>query len=159
MIKIAAVIFATCIFICVPGIFFTLPGATIKSKSEMILFESFTLETLTVYNPIQKQCDADPLVTASKKKIDLNKLEKGSLRWMALSRNMLKRWGGQLNYGDTVLLQAGDLTIDGKWVIQDTMNRRFTNKGDLLFDSSRKSGMWRNVKVLRYKKYQVAAHL
>jgi hypothetical protein len=135
-----------------------MPGATIEKRAMLTIGESFTLDTLTVYNPVLKQCDRDPLITASNKKINLDGLRSGEIRWMAVARNMLKRWGGQLNYGDTLYLQSGDTSIDGAWVIQDTMNKKFTNRGDLLFDVSRKRGMWRNVKMVRLTTYAIAPH-
>ncbi|MEJ0057206.1 MAG: hypothetical protein WDN75_17055 [Bacteroidota bacterium] len=84
---------------------------------------SYILETLTVYNPTTGQCDHTPLITASNARIDLEKLGKQELRWMALSRNLLKRWKGNFNYGDTVRVVAGDPQIDGLWIIQDNLNR------------------------------------
>jgi len=109
---------------------------------------SFTLETLTIYNPTRRQCDRTPLITASNKKIDLAKLSSQQLRWMALSRNLLKRWNGAFAYGDTVLVTSGDPAIDGLWVIHDTLNKRYENRGDLLFDKNvRTLGKWKNVKI------------
>lgn len=110
----------------------------------------FTLDALTIYHPEKNQCDASPLTTASNSKIDVEKLKNEEIRWMALSRNLLKRWRGEFQYGDTVLVTAGDPQIDGLWVIKDTMNKRFKNRGDLLFDKQvRKLGKWKNVEVAR----------
>jgi hypothetical protein len=70
---------------------------------------------------------------------------------------MLVRWGGQLNFGDTVTLHAGDELIDGQWIIQDTMNKRFKNRGDLLFHSRlRSAGMWTKVTIKKRKIYSIA---
>jgi hypothetical protein len=115
---------------------------------------SLTLDILTVYNPEAGQCDGSPLVTASNQLISKIKLRSGSIRWMALSRDLLKRWGGHIHYGDTVNLSAGDPTVDGLWVVQDTMNSRFRKRGDLLFDANvRSTGKWSNVVVtLQMKK-------
>lgn len=138
------------LFLCVSAPVLTLPGAITDRGSTLGYNESFTLGTLTVYNPTRSQCDADPLVTASNKRIDTKKLRAGSIRWMALSRDLLKRWGGTLHYGDTITLHSGDDAIDGKWIIQDTMNKRFSNRGDLLFDAATRSrGKWSNVTVTR----------
>ena len=146
------------IFVCINLLLsytLTLPGATTNRDSMLVIPETFILDTLTIYNPTTKQCDRDPLVTASNKRIDIHELRAGTIRWMALSRNMLKRWGGVLNYGDTIFLQAGDPAVDGKWVIQDTMNKKFINRGDLLFDAARTRGMWKNVTMVRKKKYYI----
>ena len=109
---------------------------------------NFVLETLTVYNPVKAQCDNSPLVTASNARIDVDKLQRQEIRWIALSRNMLKRWNGYFHYGDTVRITSGDPEIDGVWIIQDTLNKRYKNCGDLLFDGHvRKTGKWKNVRI------------
>lgn len=108
------------------------------------------LETLTIYNPEAGQCDESPLITANNSHIDLEKLRRNEIRWMALSRDLLKRWNGEFNYGDTLLIETGDAAIDGRWVINDNMNKRFKNRGDLLFHrDSRTTGIWKNVRVRR----------
>lgn len=110
----------------------------------------FTLDVLTVYHPTKRQCDRTPLVTASNSKIDLESLRNKNIRWMALSRDLLKRWKGEFQYGDTVMLSAKDAEINGLWVIKDTMNKRFKNRGDLLFDGEvRKLGKWTDVEIVR----------
>jgi hypothetical protein len=123
-----------------------------------VLPKYFTLETLTVYNPIENQCDSSPLITASNAHIDLNKLKLSKIRWMALSRNLLKKWDGEFNYGDTVMLKSGDPDIDGLWVINDNMNKRFKDRGDLLFHhESRKIGKWKNVKIAKWDPKAIAS--
>jgi hypothetical protein len=111
----------------------------------------FVLETLTIYHPVEGQCDDSPLITASNARIDLEKLRQSEIRWMALSRNLLKKWKGEFNYGDTVMLKSGDPDIDGLWVINDNMNKRFRDRGDLLFhQDARKAGMWKNVRIAKW---------
>lgn len=106
------------------------------------------LEALTVYNPSKAQCDKTPFVTASNSRINSEDLRNQNIRWMALSRDLLKRWKGNFHYGDTVLVTSGDPEIDGLWIIQDTMNKRYKKRGDLLFDSHvRKAGKWKNVEI------------
>lgn len=106
------------------------------------------LNALTVYHPTNKQCDATPLITASNSKINVDDLKNQNIRWMALSRDLLKRWKGEFHYGDTVLVSSGDSQIDGLWVVKDTMNKRYKKHGDLLFDSEvRKLGKWKNVEI------------
>ncbi len=113
---------------------------------------SVVLKTLTVYNPVKRQCDRTPLITASNARINVTKLRNKEIRWMALSRNLLKRWKGEFHYGDTVRLTSGDPEIDGLWIIQDNLNKRFTDRGDLLFDRSvRRHGKWKDVKVSKFE--------
>jgi hypothetical protein len=121
---------------------------TIKPGEYSAPSHSFKLDVLTVYNPVSGQCDRTPLVTASNQRINETKLRSGTIRWMALSRDLLKRWGGHIHFGDTISLSSGDPAIDGLWVVQDTMNRRFKNHGDLLFDAKvRSTGKWSNVEI------------
>ena len=56
--------------------------------------------TVTQYNPVVSQCDEDPLVTADNSKIDLEKLRRGKIRWVAVSRDLLDRY----NYGNVIEL-------------------------------------------------------
>jgi hypothetical protein len=113
------------------------------------------LETLTVYNPTAKQCDNSPLVTASNNRIDEDKLFRQEIKWMAVSRDLLKKWNGEFSYGDTVMLTSGDKAIDGLWVIHDNMNKRYTNRGDLLFDSRiRTLGKWEDVTISKRVSYE-----
>ena len=136
------------------GVFIMKPTVASRIQNEpteISLVEEETpiiLETLTVYNPTIHQCDMTPLITASNAKIDTIKLKRQQLRWMALSRNLLKRWKGNFNYGDTVKLFVGDPQIDGLWIIQDNLNKKYKDRGDLLFDRSIRSlGMWKNVRI------------
>ena len=127
---------------------------TLKGHKEV----SVVLETLTVYNPTKRQCDRTPLITASNARIDKDKLYKQEIRWMALSRNLLKRWEGKFHYGDTVRVNSGDPEIDGIWVIQDNLNKRYKDAGDLLFDGRvRKLGKWKNVTITRMDEYEVTS--
>jgi hypothetical protein len=127
-------------------------------KAEIPQYQQYqVLETLTIYNPVEGQCDNSPLITANNSRIDLDKLSRNEIRWMALSRNLLKRWNGQFNYGDTVVLEAGDPAIDGLWVVNDNMNKRFKDRGDLLFHrESRTTGIWKNVRISRLERKGVS---
>jgi hypothetical protein len=127
-------------------------GPKVKSLPIVEVPSYRVLETLTIYHPVTNQCDADPLITANNSRIDLDKLSRNEIRWMALSRDLLKRWNGEFNYGDTVILHAGDPDIDGLWVVNDSMNKRFKDRGDLLFHhDKRTTGIWKNVKIIRWE--------
>lgn len=85
--------------------------------------------TGTMYNAVKEQCDADPLITAGMYKI--NYIKASEHKWIALSRDLLKRWGGPFWYGDIVIISnAGHK--DGTYKIVDTMNKRFKNRIDFL---------------------------
>lgn len=104
----------------------------------------------TKYNPVESQCDSDPLITADNSKIDISKLEKHQLRWIAISRDLR----GRYNYGDTVIIESNNKNIEGEWVVRDTMNPRFNNRIDLLAPFNDKYDMDDGpIEVILRKKY------
>ena len=83
----------------------------------------------TMYNPTENQCDSTPLITASGAKIVPRKIKAN--KWIAVSRNLLSRWGGPFDYGDKVRIEnAGHKS--GVYTIMDTMNKRYINRIDFL---------------------------
>ena len=103
--------------------------------------------TATYYNPVSSQCSGNPLITASGRKIDLEKLRKGHIKWIAVSRDLLKVF----NYGDTVFLECDhDPEIEGEYVVVDTMHERHRRKIDLLWPTGKKGkGVWKNVRLAK----------
>lgn len=101
--------------------------------------------TATYYNPVPEQCNSNPLITASGRKIDLEKLRKEEIKWIAVSRDLLKTY----KYGDVVRITCEhDPSINGDYVIADTMNERFENMIDLLWHPDKKGkGKWKNVQI------------
>lgn len=95
--------------------------------------------TITVYNPVPEQCDSDPLITASGRKIDTTALKRGDLRLCAISRDLL----GKYTFGDTICVRTyGDCDLQGIYIIEDVINRRYTKSIDLL-TYNRKAGKWK----------------
>ena len=100
-------------------------------KSEFI-----QIDRATTYNAVASQCDNDPFTTADGSRIYPDKLRDMKIRWCALSRDFLARWGGLFDYGDTIVVGSfSSPQINGKWVVKDCMNKRYTNSLDFLFDS------------------------
>ncbi|HRC81883.1 MAG TPA: hypothetical protein PLF27_10905 [Sedimentibacter sp.] len=93
------------------------------------------LVTTTMYNPVVSQCDEDPLITAANLKIDPNKASEQ--KYVALSRNLLKRWGGKFSYKDKVYIKGAG-NKDGVYIVADTMHPRFVNHVDILETSGKK---------------------
>ncbi len=91
--------------------------------------------TGTYYNAEAGQCDDRPTETADGSQISLSKLRSGAVRWVALSRDLLKRWGGHFDYGDTIHVWHHNTMLSGRWVVRDCMNRRFKRRIDFLVDS------------------------
>lgn len=102
--------------------------------------------TATMYNAVVGQCDTDPLVTAGMYKINPNKAS--DHKWVALSRDLLKRWGGQFDYGDTIEIKNAGLK-SGVYTVVDTMNARFTNKIDILETKGVDLYKFENVKIVK----------
>ena len=102
--------------------------------------------TVTMYNPTRGQTDKTPNITADGTRINPNKAT--SYRYIALSRNLLKRWGGPFDYGDYVVIEGAGI-YDGVYKVKDTMNARFTNRVDIL--RSRGSKHFKYTNVILYK--------
>lgn len=84
--------------------------------------------TVTKYHPVNNQSDSTPLLTADQSKISLSRLYRKEIRWVAVSRDLLKVYG----YGSRIKLSTGDPEIDGVYEVHDTMNSRFTARIDIL---------------------------
>lgn len=109
--------------------------------------ETFTV-TATVYYPEKGQTDGNPLITADGSRINPKNPKKH--RWIALSRDMLTRWGGEIHYGDTVWVSGISDDMDGQYIVRDTMNRRFRNRIDILVGRRDNIyGRWENVKIAK----------
>lgn len=92
--------------------------------------------TATVYEAVPGQTDDEPFVTADNSRI---KAHYGSRkRWLALSRDLLKQWGGNFDYGDKVRVRGISPKLDGVYTVHDTMNRRHRHCLDVLVHPSEK---------------------
>jgi len=83
----------------------------------------------TMYSPVVSQCDNDPLTTAGMYRIPPDKASEQ--KWIAMSRDLISRWGGNFSYGDMVEIKGAGHK-DGIYRVVDTMNKRFTNRIDFL---------------------------
>lgn len=104
----------------------------------------FYIVTVTKYNPTVDQCDSDPLITADGSFIDLEKLNNGELKWIAISRDLRS----EFNYGDTVFLTGG---IEGEFIVRDTMNPKWTSRVDILSPIGDSKGKWEDVCMFKKK--------
>ena len=84
---------------------------------------------VTMYQPVYPQTDTTPDITADGTRIRISKAS--NYKFVALSRNLLKRWGGPFDYGDFVLLK-GTEGKDGVYQVTDTMNPKWVNVVDIL---------------------------
>ena len=90
--------------------------------------------TVTTYNPTRQQCDSTPHITADGTHFKTWKAS--SYRYVALSRDLLSRWGGPFEYGDYIVIE-GTGERDGVYQVRDTMNPKWTNRVDILTTNSR----------------------
>jgi 3D (Asp-Asp-Asp) domain-containing protein len=90
---------------------------------------SYTV-TATVYQAVAGQTDASPFVTADNSRI--RPRYGSSMRWLALSPDLLKQGGGKFHYGDKVQVGGVSPQLDGVYTVHDTMNRRHRHRIDIL---------------------------
>ena len=85
--------------------------------------------TVTMYQPVRYQTDSTPNILADGTRIRTQ--DASNYKFIAVSRNLLKRHGGFLDYGDFILLKGTD-GKDGVYQVKDTMNKRFVSRIDIL---------------------------
>ena len=90
--------------------------------------------TVTTYNPTLEQCDNTPNITADGTTI--KPWRATDYRYVALSRDLLSRWGGPFEYGDYIVIEGTD-EWDGIYQVKDTMNPKWTNRVDILTTNSK----------------------
>ena len=115
----------------------------LKRQMNMTEFEV----TVTMYNPTRGQTDSTPNELADGTKINPNIAS--SYRYIALSRDLLARWGGPFNYGDYVIVE-GTGKQDGVYQVRDTMNARFTKRVDILKSRGSKRFKYNSVKLYKH---------
>ena len=108
--------------------------------------------TVTMYNPLVGQTDSTPNQTADGTII--NPKRASEYRYVALSRDLISRWGGPFEYGDYIVIEG---TEDGKWdgiyQVRDTMNPKWVKRVDILTTDSRFK--YTDVKMYRYVNKEV----
>lgn len=92
--------------------------------------------TATAYQPVVGQTDEEPFVTADNSTIKRHYSSK--TRWMALSHDLLARWGGDFQYGDQLAVSGISPELDGVYTVHDTMNKRHRHCMDILTHASEK---------------------
>ena len=90
--------------------------------------------TVTTYNPTRSQTDSTPNQTADGTIIKPWKATQ--YRYVALSRDLIARWGGPFEYGDYVVIE-GTGGWDGIYQVRDTMNPKWVKRVDILTTNSR----------------------
>jgi len=117
----------------------------LKEKYAEIKLEGLDV-TVTMYHPTRGQTDSTPNILADGTKITIH--QASEYKYIAVSRNLLKRWGGWLDYGDFLVLTGTD-GKDGVYQVKDTMNARFVNRVDILESPGTKPYKFENAKILK----------
>ena len=116
-------------------------------KKELSKYETEgMIVTVTMYEPVSYQTDSTPNILADGTRIRVHKASE--YRFIAVSRNLLKRHGGFLDYGDFVLLK-GTNHKDGVYQVRDTMNKRFVNRIDILESPGVQPYMFSEAKIVK----------
>ena len=102
--------------------------------------------TVTMYQPLRYQTDSTPNILADGTRIRTERAS--NYKFIAVSRNLLKRFGGWLDYGDFVLLWDTD-GKDGVYQVRDTMNKRWVNRVDILESPGVKPYKFEEAKIIK----------
>ena len=97
----------------------------------------------TVYNAVPEQTNSDPGHTAFMFELDLNDPYKH--RIIAVSRDLLIKY-----HAGTKVMVSGT-SYDGVFVVNDKMNKRYTNRIDLLINLDMQIGSWPNATITKLK--------
>lgn len=101
-----------------------------KLQDELKEFYKYGVSvSVTMYQPTHYQTDSSPNITADGTRFRIS--EASEYKFVALSRNLLKRWGGKFDYGDFILIRGTDHK-DGVYQVKDTMNAKWVNVVDIL---------------------------
>ena len=99
-------------------------------QKELDHYNQYGIEVdVTMYQPVYPQTDMTPNITADGTRIRISRAS--DYKFVALSRNLLKRWGGPFDYGDLILIK-GTEHKDGVYHVRDTMNPKWVNVVDIL---------------------------
>mgnify|MGYP003643542783 CR=1 FL=1 len=106
--------------------------------------------TVTMYNATAGQTDSTPDITADGTKINIDNATE--YRYVALSRDLLQRWGGPFKYGDFIMLKnVGDR--GGVYQVRDTMSPKFISRVDILLTEGSKPFKYKDAILCIYFKY------
>lgn len=97
----------------------------------------------TVYNAVPEQTNSDPGHTAFMFELDLTNPYKHKI--IAVSRDLLKQ------YPKGTKVQVSGTTYDGIFIVMDKMNKRYTNRIDLLINQEMQIGNWPDATITKIK--------
>ena len=121
----------------------------VNLHNDLSEFYKYGIEVaVTMYQPYYPQTDRTPNITADGTRIRISKASE--YKFVALSRNLLKRWGGPFDYGDFILIRGTpNRHKDGVYNVRDTMNPKYVNYVDILESKNVKPYKYENVHMYR----------
>ena len=121
---------------------------SIEHKKTNVRYSPFTV-TATSYYPCRAQCDNNFLETASGKII--NRRNPRGMRWIALSHDFFKMY--HIRFGDSVYVKGAHKGLEGYYVVEDMMNKRYKLHVDILVNRSDKQfhEMWKGAKLYKVR--------
>ena len=124
-------------------------AVTESLRSELTEFYKYgVVVDVTMYRPNVRETDSTPNITADGTRIRISKAS--DYRYVALSRNLLKRWGGPFDYGDYILIKGTpNRHKDGVYNVRDTMNPKYVNYVDILESTNVKPYKYENVQMYK----------
>jgi len=118
-----------------------------KLKDELSEYFRYGVEVdVTMYQPVYPQTDKTPDITADGTHIRISKASE--YKFVALSRNLLKRWGGPFDYGDFILIKGAGKK-SGVYQVRDTMNPKWVNVVDILESKNVKPYKYENAHIFK----------
>ena len=90
--------------------------------------------TATYYHAVKSQCKGNHLITADGSRIDKSKLRSKKIRWVAVSRDLISKFG----YGSKIYVFSDNDQLRGEWEVHDTMNKKYKKRIDFLIHESHK---------------------
>ena len=122
--------------------------ATTLEQMEIRRESTEFIVTGTMYNTTFAQCDATPNITADGTKI--NPKHASQYRYIALSRDLLNRWGGPFQYGEYVAIEGTQNgKHDGIWQVRDTMNPKWIKRVDFLVTNGTRPFKYNEIKITK----------
>ena len=116
-------------------------------RDELSHYDEYGIEVdVTMYQPVYPQTDKTPDIIADGTKIRIHKASE--YKFVALSRNLLKRWGGGFDYGDFIYIK-GTKDKDGVYQVRDTMNPKWVNVVDILESKHVEPYKYENVHIYK----------
>ena len=104
--------------------------------------------TGTMYSPTLAQCDATPNITADGTRI--NPKHASQYRYVALSRDLLNRWGGPFQYGEYIAVEGTKSgKYDGIWQVRDTMSPKWIKRVDFLVTNGTRPFKYNEIKITK----------